>query len=515
MMLGEVLGDPTRDDVTLYELPELGEPESVVLPVIHGYWAHRNSYSFNRFEEFGLPLYIVLTKDEKNDYDKIYDKIRRKYTQFASAEELKTPAPAIIEEAPAEDAMEDVVLTRHDVNQNQSMVTIRVQPWQKPSWPSKEDVEMPTTVDKPEQLYDLRDLLRPPPARMQSVAPSAMESVHQGPTSPDSIPEDPFADAVENQTGEDGNASEGTAYFSQHGSFVEPVDVEESDTPMPSDNVDNTVQEDLNLSDSEGMQSMDNTDREASTPSMNDMSDNGSSDGLLTPSQFGEGLLGGRGHAPSPDLGMEDNLPAYSPFPGLTPGEDEVIQHELKFGDQLICDWSDGAYQHVFNNSEYPASWDTYETWIDPNPPVDTTRRKKNIDLADCLDEFAKEEQLGEDDLWYCPRCKEHRQARKTLQLWRVPDIFAVHLKRFSSNRSFRDKLDNLVEFPLQDFDLTDRVGDKTWIQQERGGEKLVYDLFAVDNHYGGLGGGHYTAYAQNFVDEKWYYYDGMTLLQP
>ena len=121
---------------------------------------------------------------------------------------------------------------------------------------------------------------------------------------------------------------------------------------------------------------------------------------------------------------------------------------------------------------------------------------------------------MGEDDLWYCPRCKEHRQARKTLQLWRVPDIFAVHLKRFSSNRSFRDKLDNLVEFPLQDFDLTDRVGDKTWIQQERGGEKLVYDLFAVDNHYGGLGGGHYTAYAQNYVDEKWYYYDGMTLLQ-
>jgi ubiquitin carboxyl-terminal hydrolase 4/11/15 len=95
-----------------------------------------------------------------------------------------------------------------------------------------------------------------------------------------------------------------------------------------------------------------------------------------------------------------------------------------------------------------------------------------------------------------------------------VPDIFAVHLKRFSSTRSFRDKLDNLVEFPLRDFDLTDRVGDKTWIQQERGGEELVYDLFAVDNHYGGLGGGHYTAYAQNFADGEWYYYDGMSYLQ-
>ena len=123
---------------------------------------------------------------------------------------------------------------------------------------------------------------------------------------------------------------------------------------------------------------------------------------------------------------------------------------------------------------------------------------------------------MGQDDLWYCPRCKEHRQAKKTLQLWRVPDIFAVHLKRFSANRGFRDKLDNLIEFPQVDLDLTDRVGDKKWVADERGGEKLIYDLFAVDNHYGGLGGGHYTAYAQNFVDGKWYYFDGPTsLLRP
>ena len=36
----------------------------------------------------------------------------------------------------------------------------------------------------------------------------------------------------------------------------------------------------------------------------------------------------------------------------------------------------------------------------------------------------------------------------------------------------------------------------------------LIYDLYAVDNHYGGLGGGHYTAYVKNFADNKWYYFD-------
>ena len=30
------------------------------------------------------------------------------------------------------------------------------------------------------------------------------------------------------------------------------------------------------------------------------------------------------------------------------------------------------------------------------------------------------------------------------------------------------------------------------------------YDLFAVSNHYGSLGGGHYTAYAKNPVHKKW-----------
>ena len=29
------------------------------------------------------------------------------------------------------------------------------------------------------------------------------------------------------------------------------------------------------------------------------------------------------------------------------------------------------------------------------------------------------------------------------------------------------------------------------------------YELYAISNHYGSLGGGHYTAYAKN--EDKWY----------
>lgn len=35
-----------------------------------------------------------------------------------------------------------------------------------------------------------------------------------------------------------------------------------------------------------------------------------------------------------------------------------------------------------------------------------------------------------------------------------------------------------------------------------------MYDLFAVSNHMGGTMGGHYTAYAQNYFEKKWYNFD-------
>ena len=44
--------------------------------------------------------------------------------------------------------------------------------------------------------------------------------------------------------------------------------------------------------------------------------------------------------------------------------------------------------------------------------------------------------------------------------------------------------------------------------------EPLMYDLFAVDEHMGGLGGGHYRAYALNHVTDKWYHFDDSYVTQ-
>ena len=49
--------------------------------------------------------------------------------------------------------------------------------------------------------------------------------------------------------------------------------------------------------------------------------------------------------------------------------------------------------------------------------------------LIECLVENAKGEVLGKDDMWYCSKCKEHRQAFKKMELWSVPDVLVIHLK--------------------------------------------------------------------------------------
>ena len=44
-------------------------------------------------------------------------------------------------------------------------------------------------------------------------------------------------------------------------------------------------------------------------------------------------------------------------------------------------------------------------------------------------------EQLSQDDSWYCQRCRMHVQANKKLDLWSLPEVLIMHLKRFNFSR--------------------------------------------------------------------------------
>ncbi|KAK6436180.1 hypothetical protein LTR95_007632, partial [Oleoguttula sp. CCFEE 5521] len=197
--------------------------------------------------------------------------------------------------------------------------------------------------------------------------------------------------------------------------------------------------------------------------------------------------------------------------------ETDENPYYIQLGEGIVLDWYPEAFDSLFcgskdDDSELRGHYASHPngTGLDvvPDPATAEKRRlrqqrqKNGITLEDCFTETGKREKLSADNAWYCNRCKELRQATKTLDIWTCPDIVVVHLKRFGGTRSFRDKLDVMVDYPIEGLDLTNKIG------QKEDGKEYIYDLFAVDNHFGGLGGGHYTASAKNFFDGQWYDYN-------
>jgi ubiquitin C-terminal hydrolase len=76
--------------------------------------------------------------------------------------------------------------------------------------------------------------------------------------------------------------------------------------------------------------------------------------------------------------------------------------------------------------------------------------RLSSVTLYQCLDQFVKEEILDKEDAWKCPKCQKKRKALKQLLLTKLPDILLIHLKRFSMDRLFKNKLDATVKCPTR-----------------------------------------------------------------
>ncbi|CAK9301902.1 unnamed protein product [Gordionus sp. m RMFG-2023] len=134
--------------------------------------------------------------------------------------------------------------------------------------------------------------------------------------------------------------------------------------------------------------------------------------------------------------------------------------------------------------------------------PYPDPHTKKSWELSECLDSFVSVERLSEQDSWYCPHCKKHQQATKKFDLWKLPPILLIHLKRFYYNRFFREKINIAIDFPINNLDLSSYVKDPEHRKHS------IYNLIGVSNHYGELGYGHYTAYAKNYFDKEWYNFD-------
>ena len=121
------------------------------------------------------------------------------------------------------------------------------------------------------------------------------------------------------------------------------------------------------------------------------------------------------------------------------------------------------------------------------------------ITLKKCFNLFSSEEKLKENDEWFCPKCKQHVLANKKMELYYTPKILIICFKRFIKHSTYWEKNEENIIFPINNLDMKEFIvgPDK---------DHSVYDLFAVSEHYGGTGFGHYTAVCKNF--DKWYSYN-------
>ncbi|KAJ8367869.1 hypothetical protein SKAU_G00078970 [Synaphobranchus kaupii] len=113
----------------------------------------------------------------------------------------------------------------------------------------------------------------------------------------------------------------------------------------------------------------------------------------------------------------------------------------------IAVDWDPTALHLRYQTSQ--------ERIVEEHSSVEQSRRAQAepISLDSCLRAFTSEEELGEDELYYCSKCHAHRLATKKLDLWRLPPILIVHLKRFQFVNGRWIKSQKIVKFPREKFD--------------------------------------------------------------
>ena len=108
--------------------------------------------------------------------------------------------------------------------------------------------------------------------------------------------------------------------------------------------------------------------------------------------------------------------------------------------------------------------------------------------------------ELGDLNLTLTPTPKNRY---KKMELWSLANTMIMGLKRFSqimgawSARSEKNSTE--VRIPMQ-------IDMAPFVKGPQGDRKLMYELYAVTHHFGGLGGGHYTAYGKH--GNRWFNLD-------
>mmetsp|Transcript_47282 Transcript_47282/g.34569 ORF Transcript_47282/g.34569 Transcript_47282/m.34569 type:complete len:184 (+) Transcript_47282:823-1374(+) len=155
----------------------------------------------------------------------------------------------------------------------------------------------------------------------------------------------------------------------------------------------------------------------------------------------------------------------------------------------------------------------TFDTFLDLSLSLRLGREDfalEDVTLDDCLKDFVKAEKM-EQSGYRCEGCKRESTMRKSLSLYKLPQVLVLHLKRFASHSVRREKLKTRVKIEdvIDVRDCAPLLPPNTLAMT-----RTRYKLFGIVHHYGSLSGGHYISEILSLEDNKWYECDDTSVQQ-
>merc|ERR1719453_601872 len=120
--------------------------------------------------------------------------------------------------------------------------------------------------------------------------------------------------------------------------------------------------------------------------------------------------------------------------------------------------------------------------------------------MTDAIDKYLEAEILSGAEQWHCEKCKVKRDAKKKIDLWFLPPVLVLHLKRFDSDLN---KISKRLHMKVSALDLASHCSK---VQKDG----AVYDVACVANHHGDFDSGHYTAACRvrGSTGESWHLFN-------
>eukprot|EP00826_Nyctotherus_ovalis_P004688 TRINITY_DN11030_c0_g3_i1.p1 TRINITY_DN11030_c0_g3~~TRINITY_DN11030_c0_g3_i1.p1 ORF type:complete len:249 (+),score=41.52 TRINITY_DN11030_c0_g3_i1:671-1417(+) len=157
------------------------------------------------------------------------------------------------------------------------------------------------------------------------------------------------------------------------------------------------------------------------------------------------------------------------------------------FGNVAICaDWKDTAnYKQPYNINQ---------------GIVRLEQNSTRLTLEECFNVFTSEEKIPK---YKCGHCNSEGTANLQLLITKLPDILIIHLKRFLYSDNFTEKLDTLINFPLQKLNMFKWFASAPADSEASKLPSTEYNLYAVTNHQSyTAAGGHYTTFIKSAESE-------------